>query len=312
MQLRDVGQQNRKDLSLFNLLPEFRIADATNPRDRVYALLGLLPEATTTALDRAGLRPDYKIPLSECYRRTAPAILSVDNNLDILSTPRPLEKDPSVTLPSWASDWANSKTILISPLLRDVDIDDHQSNTARPFSACGNYLKHRSSLRDNDVSGFTTDRIVGVANGVIPIVEELLDKLMENFDAIDRSGKKELFIAVAGLDMRQDLTKTLQAWESFALSYPTYPTGEDIQKVLCTVMCASNMPDGLDATFREFKAFMGEYSWPKRVNNFKAFGFQKSKRHDHAVGLAHLLTVNRKKDVHVRGNDNVLPWTEAG
>ena len=57
-------------------------------------------------------------------------------------------------------------------------------------------------------------------------------------------------------------------------------------------MCASNMPDGLDATFREFKAFMGEYSWAKRVNNFKAFGFQKSKRHDHAVGLE-LRTVPR-------------------
>lgn len=54
MQLRDVGQQNRKDLSLFNLLQQFRVADATKPRDRVYALLRLLPEATTAAVDRAG------------------------------------------------------------------------------------------------------------------------------------------------------------------------------------------------------------------------------------------------------------------
>lgn len=40
---------------------------------------------------------------------------------------------------------------------------------------------------------------------------------------------------------------------------------------------------------------MGAYSWAKRVNNFKALGFQKSKNHDHILGLTHLLTVNRQK-----------------
>lgn len=76
-----------------------------------------------------------------------------------------------------------------------------------------------------------------VAEGAIPIAEELLNKIIENLDAIDRSSKKEFFITMTRLDVRQGLTKTVLAWESFALSYPTYPTGEDIQKVLCTVVC---------------------------------------------------------------------------
>jgi hypothetical protein len=55
------------------------------------------------------------------------------------------------------------------------------------------------------------------------------------------------------------------------------------------------MPEGLDATFRQFEAFMEAYSWAKEMNNFEAFGFDKSKYYTNAVGLTHLRTVNKQK-----------------
>ncbi|KAF2139215.1 uncharacterized protein K452DRAFT_320381 [Aplosporella prunicola CBS 121167] len=81
-------------------LPDIRTA--TDPRDKVFALL----ELTSTDVEAYGLRIDYDIPLSELYINTACAILWETRNLDLLELKHGRSSIPH--LPSWAIDWSDT------------------------------------------------------------------------------------------------------------------------------------------------------------------------------------------------------------
>ncbi|KAF2494412.1 HET-domain-containing protein [Lophium mytilinum] len=68
----------------------------SEPRDRVYALMGI-----TT--DQVKLKPDYTLPISDVYKDVLLQNLSQLNNLELLTScsHRPGPRD----IPSWAPDW---------------------------------------------------------------------------------------------------------------------------------------------------------------------------------------------------------------
>ncbi|KAK4151849.1 heterokaryon incompatibility protein-domain-containing protein [Chaetomidium leptoderma] len=91
--------------SLAQLLVQFRWSQASNPRDKVYSLLGLVPPQ-----DRAlvGGDPDdlYKISTTECYTRVMFALLRQTRDLTLLVhclAPAFLTRQRD--LPSWVPDW---------------------------------------------------------------------------------------------------------------------------------------------------------------------------------------------------------------
>jgi hypothetical protein len=59
------------EYGLLDLEHEFRSGEATNPRDKLYALLGLIPNA-----DERGLVPDYSKPVQEVYMDIARSHIS--------------------------------------------------------------------------------------------------------------------------------------------------------------------------------------------------------------------------------------------
>ncbi|KAJ3546276.1 hypothetical protein NM208_g2087 [Fusarium decemcellulare] len=72
---------------------------ATDPRDRIYAFIGLAKDDSETLRE---LEIDYKRPLMEVYRCFAAAV--------VVSTPELLvfsRNEPHSGLPSWAPDWAS-------------------------------------------------------------------------------------------------------------------------------------------------------------------------------------------------------------
>lgn len=91
--------------SLLDVLARFRHTDATDPRDKVFALLGL----TSNPLS---ITPTYHDSKRQVYTKTAVAIINASGNLDLLcQSPWGLVGTygrDDAALPSWVPDFANS------------------------------------------------------------------------------------------------------------------------------------------------------------------------------------------------------------
>ncbi|KAI0384962.1 HET-domain-containing protein [Hypomontagnella monticulosa] len=106
---------------LLELLMTGRHFDATDPRDRVYSVLGLglVPMKTTTESKQVSEKSvvgsvssapsfpvDYGKTVSEVYQDTVKYFINRDSNLDILALLITARNDGSTTdLPSWVPDW---------------------------------------------------------------------------------------------------------------------------------------------------------------------------------------------------------------
>ncbi|KAM5349851.1 hypothetical protein ACJ41O_006356 [Fusarium nematophilum] len=91
----------RIDITLLLL----RWAKATDPRDKVYALLGI-----SSGFSKRRLAPDYTLPLGAVYVQTAKALSKVDglSRLAFLSFVQHSNRRLSSDLPSWVPDWRDA------------------------------------------------------------------------------------------------------------------------------------------------------------------------------------------------------------
>ncbi|KAF9630693.1 Heterokaryon incompatibility [Lasiodiplodia theobromae] len=90
--------------SLLDVLARFRHTDATDPRDKVFALLGL----TSNPLS---ITPTYHDSKRQVYTKTATAIINASGNLDLLcQSPWGVAgtADRDASLPSWVPNFANA------------------------------------------------------------------------------------------------------------------------------------------------------------------------------------------------------------
>jgi hypothetical protein len=99
----------RSKLPLLDLLSLGHKFNATDPRDKVYALLGLAVDR-----DLLELQPDYETEPSLVFLQTALRIIEVGRNLDIFSWASPHRE--SVT-PFWVPDWSQNTREAPTPLL---------------------------------------------------------------------------------------------------------------------------------------------------------------------------------------------------
>ncbi|KAF5566543.1 heterokaryon incompatibility het-6 [Fusarium phyllophilum] len=79
------------------LLDISNTAECSDPRDKVYALVGLMSAAVADSLE-----PDYTLPVRHVYAATARSFIQVDDNLEPIREGNPW--GPS-NAPSWAADW---------------------------------------------------------------------------------------------------------------------------------------------------------------------------------------------------------------
>ena len=105
---------NGNPLRLLSLLLRHRLAQTTDPRDKVFALCGIAADAGPDSLD---IRIDYHLPNIDVYRNVAVAMMSKGRDLDVLSTPKDVE---SLDFPSWVPDF--SLPVMTSSLIRYVCI----------------------------------------------------------------------------------------------------------------------------------------------------------------------------------------------
>ena len=94
---------------LLDLLANFRSRHCTDPRDKVYGLLGLC-----VGDERNMIVPDYSMPVSMVYEHVALKIIESSRSLDVFSQVFPrsfksTELEPS-NLPSWVPNWTLEAT----------------------------------------------------------------------------------------------------------------------------------------------------------------------------------------------------------
>lgn len=84
---------------LRELLWLLRTKGSTDPRDKVYGVLGLLPDVSFVGQDL--LKPDYSLSVSQTFARCTQYLIESEKDLTALAGPRTRRSD----LPSWVPDF---------------------------------------------------------------------------------------------------------------------------------------------------------------------------------------------------------------
>ncbi|GAP87007.1 putative heterokaryon incompatibility protein [Rosellinia necatrix] len=249
-------------IDLLWLLWQVRELDATDPRDKVYSVLGLVgPDEA-----RAGrLVPDYTVSVGECYRRAALAIMSYTRNLDVFLIEQNPGSRPGSSL-SWVPDWVCSKSPTPVSYIRADDRGNPKGSRYKAFRA--------STADEWDVAGKVNGDVLKLSGYVLDVIVALEDILtVPHMNQVNINGMYASTGAFTGfwkglLGGLGTYFEGLVRWEKLALSrkYPKYPTGEDPETVFAMTLCAGNIdgPETALAGFRE---------WRKILRGPKSVGF---------------------------------------
>ncbi|KAF2260778.1 HET-domain-containing protein [Lojkania enalia] len=90
--------------TLLELLNQHRDCEATDPRDKIYGLLGLAGD-----VDTIGVQPSYTSPPQGVYTDLVRKHVTATSSLDILCEVRHPRK--LAGLPSWVPDWSTDQTV---------------------------------------------------------------------------------------------------------------------------------------------------------------------------------------------------------
>ena len=135
------------------LLETHRFSKSTDPRDKIYAFLGLADRNLEPFRNQPdALTPDYNLSVSQVYTEAARSILLSYGNLSLLSHVQDLSTTKVRDLPSWVPDYS-------------VYLDPYPLRYRGPgfWNACGKSTWNINifSLADNklDVQGYKLDTI---------------------------------------------------------------------------------------------------------------------------------------------------------
>jgi hypothetical protein len=100
-EFRDRFQVKREPISLLDAMRWSYQTEATDPRDKIFALLGLCHDGATYVPV-----PNYKQPLEEIIADMSKAMMSFDRSLDLMCLKGTALEEQS-KLPSWTPNWVN-------------------------------------------------------------------------------------------------------------------------------------------------------------------------------------------------------------
>jgi hypothetical protein len=101
-------QARDTDTDLLTLLESYRLKQSTDPRDKLYALLGLASDASDF------MAPDYAQPVSKIFSDATRTIIQRDRRLEILRHGG-IGSQPAadrLKLPSWVPDWTFGQRLM--------------------------------------------------------------------------------------------------------------------------------------------------------------------------------------------------------
>jgi hypothetical protein len=197
----------------YNLLNCYQYK-ATDPRDKVYALLGMSDDAADKELD-----PEYDVPAKICFAKVARHLMVRDSSLSLLHAagiglPRSMPD-----LPSWAPDWSSVPQTTILGAIADTA-------GYRP-----------SGTTTANVSAGANRRLLSVEGIILDTVKEVFAPRSQQswFNDIDRLNR-----------IRAQQLEWFETSAHLISSLSPYPTGEPIDVVYWRTLTANiSYSDGL-------------------------------------------------------------------
>ncbi|CAH0045816.1 unnamed protein product [Clonostachys solani] len=258
---------------LLGLLLSTRSLEATDPRDKVYSLLGLIPENEADAMS---LVPDYAAPVEECYLHAATKIIWQSKTLDILTTDRMKNPHLQLDLPSWVPNWSYLSSPAPVRILGVIEswLVDEQSEPeplSRQYRASGSATHCTPELigtRTLRLSGYILDSITKM-EAVLTVPQGDSEALAENMTSV-RGASSFITKLFTGLG---SYFETLVKWEHLAMDkgYDPYPTGESAEEAFASTMSIGSIQNG-SITLEQFEAWRTTLSWPRKLMKLRYVG----------------------------------------
>ncbi|KAI0110938.1 HET-domain-containing protein, partial [Nemania sp. FL0031] len=102
---------NGETIGLGRLLYYSRSFEASDPRDKVFAILGLWRYTRNNRAGQMDIRPDYHKDVSEVYVEATTVAIHESGNLDILSLVDGTRREGTSRLPSWVPDYSQGSQL---------------------------------------------------------------------------------------------------------------------------------------------------------------------------------------------------------
>ncbi|KAI0166875.1 HET-domain-containing protein [Hypoxylon sp. FL1284] len=234
---------------LLHLLIHCRHRRSTDPRDKVYGVLGLLRDAQSDVVAAKGstslqIKPDYTHPVAYVFRNTTESIISHMNSLDILGTCPPSTRRG---LPSWVTDWSVT-TAIGSPLTYN-SLDERRETHATKRTAAQVHFPHDGVTMV--LSGHTLTTVGELAQ-VLPSTNEKIPDQYQSYSNIHNFAwwEKTIFVLKC-LKLLHDnagyfmsIYGVLFAWSKFAAAHPPTNPSHDPGSVFWQTICAGSYKNG--------------------------------------------------------------------
>jgi hypothetical protein len=171
--LVDLVTRKESAPTLWELLLAFKACSgqATDPRDHVFALLGLAGDA-----GKLGLRPDYSLSVADCYTQVAKAFIC-DGCMRLLWLCE--YQDSELHLPSWVPDWSSHWSLQPTPweLPGEFPGLEIEQTPQDLFFASGSSEPMITFQGTNGdvlrISGFEVDSICKAGPSYMPLITQL-------------------------------------------------------------------------------------------------------------------------------------------
>ena len=176
-----------REIPLTELLQESRLCQATDPRDKVFALLNLLETNSIVTRHSWLLDVDYDIPTPLVYTRAARYTIETDCTLEIMCYKDGTSK--LTGLPSWVPDWTQQH---LFPLHR-ISMPNHYRSQFHPNMPTSMYWMSSPKLRNHTrVATFSTNgQTIGLKGYHLDSIARLGLVWKKPLDAADRDVFKD-------------------------------------------------------------------------------------------------------------------------
>lgn len=226
-----------KEITLLDLLVEFRNFATTDRRDKVYALLGLISNPQT------GIHPDYTVTANQAYTRAAKAILESTRDLTLLQALPMFERFRDPDLPSWVPQWdgeANQENPgeKVPSHIRSVTHTSRVRPSAKipPLNASKSYYVTRLEFQQPNIlilDGYIWNEVTALGEPL-----NFPTKIHEDMSQESWKGNPENAAAfyLNAIQNMGHINNAMASWHGLAVTRRRYPTGQDRKEAFITTV----------------------------------------------------------------------------
>ena len=209
------GHKNQnKAWTLLGLLRLTRQYMATDVRDKVFALIGVV-----TDLDSIGLKVDYKLSTEDVYLSVAIHNLEKLRDLELLSNAGVSAAPTNDKLPSWVPNWSHN-------------------HDRRSILAVGSNVRFHAAGDSQPVLSISEDKTVLTIRGIVIDTISQLNTTYVTMEKLDNDPTKENNQKRVRLEEK----KGLDCCETLAQAAHKFPENHTREEALWRTLCCDRLP----------------------------------------------------------------------